>query len=257
MKPPIKWPGGKRNFVNTFRKAWEVHDHRVLVEPFCGACAVGLGLEVEYALMNDFNPHLVNFWWFVQAGYEIDLEMEHDRDLYYHYRSKFNRRIQDFEYITPQAAELFYYLNKTGFNGLFRVNKNGMYNVPFGDHKKVTYQTNFAEYEQVIKHWAFSFGDFEDTPVEAGMFIYADPPYDDGFNAFTEQGFTWADQVRLARWLAGHHGPVVASNKATPRIVDLYMDNGFDVQYLSANRSISADGNREQVLEIIATRNIS
>ena len=256
MKPPIKWPGGKRNFVKTIKPLWEPHAHRLFVEPFCGACAVGLGLEVERALMNDFNPHLINFWWFVQDGTEIQLKMEHDRDMYYQYRSRFNQLIQDYNYISEEAAELFYYLNKTGFNGLFRVNKRGMYNVPFGAHKKITYQTNFAEYEKQISEWVFHHGDFEDLPIEAGQFIYADPPYDEGFADYTKEGFSWADQVRLAKWLANHQGPVVASNKSTPRIVALYMDNGFDIVYISGPRSISSDGDRTKVLEIIATRNL-
>ena len=256
MKPPIKWPGGKRWLTNRLEPLYKKHAHRPFVELFCGGCALSFGFEVERAILNDLNIHLINFFWHIQDGNPIGLEMENDRDMYYEYRGRFNQIIQDGFIVTKEAAGLFYYLNKTGFNGLFRVNKNGMYNVPFGKYKSINYQTEFPEYEQQMRHWEFLTGDFEDLPVEAGMFVYSDPPYDDGFDMYTKEGFTWADQVRLARHLAKHQGPVVASNKATPRIVSLYMDNGFDISYEAGPRAISSDGNRDRVLEIVATKGV-
>jgi len=256
MNPPIKWPGGKRWLAPTIASLYKGHEDRPLVEPFAGACAVSFHIEPEVALCNDYNPHVINFFWEVKQGLEINMPMENDRDMYYSYRGEFNQLVMSYDWLGDHAAELFYYLNKTGYNGLFRVNKKGRYNVPFGSYKTINYQRSFEEEERVIREWEFYYGDFEDTPIPPECFIYADPPYDDGFTAYTADGFSWGDQVRLCRWLAWYPGPVVASNKATPRIIDLYAQNGFKLRYISGPRSISSDGNRDQVLEILATKGV-
>lgn len=245
-------------FLPYLESLYKDHRDKPFVEPFCGGCSLALGLEPDIALLNDWSPHLINFWWEVQMGFEIDLQMINDRDVYYQYRDEFNTRILAYEYVTKRSAELFYYLNKTCFNGLWRVNKKGRFNVPFGKYAQINYQYNFREYESLLSPWTFLFGDFEDiqwTNLD-GAFIYADPPYDDGFTQYTADGFNWPDQVRLARWLAGRNGPVVASNRATPRIVKLYQDLGFDLEYRNGAQNISSAGNRNDILEMVATRNL-
>jgi DNA adenine methylase len=157
---------------------------------------------------------------------------------------------------SPEAASLFYYLNRTGYNGLCRFNKSGEFNVPFGSYKSIRYRADFTEYREIFAEWDFTCGDFEDLALDKGDFLYADPPYDVQFTQYSKGGFRWDDQVRLARWLNGHLGPVVASNQATSRIVELYGDLGFNLQFLDAPRMISCTGDRSVAKEILATKNV-
>ena len=125
-----------------------------------------------------------------------------------------------------QAAELFYYLNRTGYNGLCRFNSKGEFNVPFGRYKRINYTKNFSAYREIFSKWEFQCEDFASLPIKPGDFIYADPPYDVQFTKYAKEDFSWADQVRLAEFLSAHEGPVVLSNQATERIVRLYERRG-------------------------------
>ena len=256
IRPPLKWAGGKRWLVPYLTPIWRQHSNRRMVEPFCGGLAVTLGLLPRRALLNDINPHLINFFRWVRAGLTIDIEMKNDKALYYEYRNRFNELISAGQENSREAAALFYYLNRTGYNGLCRFNKSGKFNVPFGRYRSINYVTDFTTYRSVLAEWEFTCGDFEEISVFPEDFIYADPPYDVEFTQYSKDGFTWDDQVRLAHWLAKHPGPVVASNQATSRIVSLYRDLGFHLEFLDAPRMISCTGNRTAAREILALRGI-
>ena len=257
VKPPLKWAGGKRWLVPDLRAVWRGYTRRRLVEPFCGGLAVALGLDPHRALLNDANPHLINFYRHLQRGLVVRTPMKNDGELYYRHRDEFNRTIA-----TPRgrgsrkAAGLFYFLNRTGFNGLCRFNRKGAFNVPFGRYTTIPYIRDFRAYEEPLSRWTFTDGDFESIEVSPKDFIYADPPYDVQFRDYASDGFDWGAQERLAAWLARHPGPVVASNQATDRIVRLYRGLGFDVDFLDGPRFISRTGDRTPALEIFATRNI-
>ena len=256
LRPPLKWAGGKRWLVPHVRKLWHRHDHRRLVEPFCGGLAVALGLVPDRALLNDLNPHVVNFYRHVRRGLVISLPMENARDAYYAYRQLFNALLAAGRGHTAAAASLFYYLNRTGYNGLCRFNSRGEFNVPFGRFARIAYVRDFSAYRPVFSRWEFSSVDFEALRLKAGDFVYADPPYDVPFTQYARARFTWDDQVRAAEWLARHEGPVVLSNQATPRVVALYRRLGYDVQFLAAPRRISCTGDRTPAREVLATRNL-
>jgi len=257
VKPPLKWAGGKRWLVPYLRALWRGYTRRRLVEPFCGGVAIALGLNPRRALLNDANPHLINFYRHLQRGLVVKIPMRNDGDLYYRHRAEFNRTIA-----TPRgrgsrkAAALFYFLNRTGFNGLCRFNRKGAFNVPFGRYGKITYIHDFRSYAEPLSRWIFTDGDFESLDMSPKDFIYADPPYDVQFRDYSSDGFDWGAQERLAAWLARHPGPVVASNQATDRIVKLYRGLGFDVDFLDGPRWISRTGDRTPALEILATRNL-
>ena len=252
LQPPLKWAGGKRWLLPHLRPLWEPHRHRRLVEPFCGGLAVVLGLRPQQALLNDINPHLINFYHWLQKGLRCSLSMANDSDLYYAHREEFNRRVLEHSWSTRQAAELFYFMNRTGFNGLCRFNKKGLYNVPFGRYKTINYRKDFLDYVDVFRSWRFSSLDFADLDVDEVDFIYADPPYDVEFHHYSKGGFDWDEQQRLAHWLAERQGPVVLSNQATDRIVELYSDLGFELIHLQGRRSISRTGDRTPAGEILA-----
>ena len=183
--------------------------------------------------------------------------MENDGELYYRHRAEFNRTVAKPRGTgTRKAAELFYFLNRTGFNGLCRFNRRGGFNVPFGRYSRIRYVRDFRAYAELFSRWTFTDGDFECIKVSRNDFIYADPPYDVQFRDYAREGFDWNAQVRLAEWLARHRGPVVASNQATDRIVELYRGLGFDVDFLDGPRRISRTGDRTPAAEILATRNL-
>ena len=255
-RPPLKWAGGKRWLVPHVRRLWADHERRRLVEPFCGGLAMALGLMPGRALLNDVNPHLVSFYRQVRRGLVIDLPMENASDTYYAYRKTFNALLAARAGDTVEAASLFYYLNRTGFNGLCRFNSRGEFNVPFGRYARIAYVRDFSSYRPVFSRWEFSSVDFEGLRLKPGDFVYADPPYDVPFTQYARSGFSWGDQVRAAEWLALHQGPVVLSNQATPRVVALYEKLGYDVRFLSAPRRISCTGDRTPAREVLATRNV-
>lgn len=256
LDPVLKWAGGKRWIVHRIREFWEAEGFRRLVDPFAGGLAVPLGLRPEHALVSDVNPHLMNFYRWVQAGLVWDQDLgivfDNTSKTYYENRSKFNALCAVRDYWTKEGALLFYYLNRTGFNGLCRFNNSGFFNVPFGRHKVITYRYDFREYMPALAGWDLYHGDFSSLPIQPTDFIYADPPYDVEFTQFASRDFTWEDQERMAYWLAQHPGPVLASNQATPRILALYNRFGFSIEYVEAPRTISCDGDRMPATEILA-----
>jgi DNA adenine methylase len=275
-RPPLKWAGGKRWLVPKLQELWSeikadtFRDRSPtprLVEPFVGGMAVALGLQPKVALLNDANQHVVNFYQCLQEGLTNSLPMTNDADQYLEYRSKFNQLTVDGQLIEREhalsnvlsqlstkktQALLFYYLNRTGFNGLCRFNNKGEFNVPFGKYKTITYNTDFLEYQDLLGHWEFSCGDFQRISLRNDDFIYADPPYDRVFTKYSQQDFTWDDQERLAEWLSRHSGRVVVSNQATDRILALYQNLGFRVETVEAPRRIACNGNRKPALEMLA-----
>jgi len=254
LKPPLKWAGGKRWLVPHLKPIWDKHSDRRYVEPFCGGLAVVLGLQPERALLNDINPHLINFYRHLQKGLRRRIEMRYNEKLFYKHRERFNKLIQNGGAKSSEAAELFYYLNRTCFNGLCRFNKGGEFNVPFGTYVTINYATTFGEYAGAFKHWEFSNVDVETLRIEKTDFIYADPPYDVEFTTYSSGGFSWDDQTRTAELLAKHSGPVVISNQATPRIVELYASLGFELSYLAGPRRISCTGDRTAAREVLAVK---
>jgi DNA adenine methylase len=157
---------------------------------------------------------------------------------------------------SSEAAQLFYYLNRTCYNGLCRFNRRGEFNVPFGKYNTVNYARTFHPYRAAFHHWKFINDDLEKLDVCDDDFVYADPPYDVQFTTYSAGGFSWDDQVRTAQWLARRRGPVLLSNQATPRIVRLYRQLGFRLKFFNAPRRINSNGNRAPAREVLASRNL-
>lgn len=254
--PPLKWAGGKRWQLPVLAPLWAPHRHRRLVEPFCGGLAVALGLQPARALLNDVNPHLVNFYRWLQRGLQVDVELANDRDVYYAHRARFNALLREGRGDTAEAAGLFYFLNRAGYNGLCRFNQQNQFNVPFGRYRRIAFAADLSRYREVLGRWTFSNVGFDALPLEPDDFVYADPPYDVEFRQYAAQGFSWQDQTRTAEVLAGHAGPVLLANQATPRVLDLYRGLGYTLELLDAPRRISRDGNRTPAREVLAMRNL-
>lgn len=256
LSPLLKWAGGKRWLVPLLKSLYEPFKNERIVEPFVGGLSVTLGLMPSEALLSDRNPHLINFYKQVQRGLFATIEMRNSASCYYKNRKRFNDLISEDKALSEEGASLFYYLNRTGYNGLCRFNNSGLFNVPFGQYKNINYIKDFSHYSEALNKWNFNVGDFEELNVKRRDFLYADPPYDVEFTKYSKIDFVWNDQVRLAHWLSKHKGPVVASNQATPRILKLYQSFSFKVEIVEAPRMISCTGDRSKAKEILATKNI-
>jgi DNA adenine methylase len=210
------------------------------VEPFCGGLAVALGFAPERVLLNDGNPHLINFYSWLKRGLKISGPMENDEDRFYENRERFNKLLRTGGQESSEAASLFYYLNRTAFNGLCRFN----------------YRRDFSPYKELFERWDFLSGDFEKVPLRPADFVYADPPYDVEFTQYAKEKFGWEEQERAAEWCSRHPGPVVLSNQATDAIVRLYERLGFNLRFVDAPRRISCTGDRTPAKEVIASKNL-
>ena len=257
LPPPLKWAGGKRWLLGTLAPIFERHRAKRLVEPFVGGMAITLGLQPTRALVNDVNPHLINFYRQIQGSLALsEQELRNERDFYFAQRARFNSLVSGGRSDTSEAAGLFYYLNRTGFNGLCRFNSKGEFNVPFGRYKTINYLRDFSPYSTLFKNWEFTCGDFSELLVQQDDFLYIDPPYDVEFTKYSKEDFSWSDQERLVAWLTSLKNPMVVSNQATERIIELYQGAGFEITKVSGPRRISCTGEREPALEMLACKNL-
>jgi DNA adenine methylase (dam) len=217
----------------------------------------------ERAILSDVNYHLINLYWHIATGLESPSDWENSREVFEYIKGFFNAppHLDSIQASGWWRAKAFYYLNRTCFNGLCRFNLGGEFNVGYGKYKEPILDHDFSLYQEAFENWNFFNSYYGDTlslvkeRVFDDHFVYADPPYDAGFTSYSGS-FTWDDQVKLAEMLAALNCPVVASNKATDRIQDLYKGLGFDIEIISARRRISCNGDRTAVNEILATKNI-
>ena len=189
------------------------------------------------------------------------MEMKNEEAYYMQSRVRFNALIQSGKENSQEAAELFYYLNKTGFNGLCRFNQSGGFNVPFGRYNSVNYQIDFANLKEIFSDYQFFCGDFMETGAEElgkNAFFFIDSPYHKSFANYSKEGFTWEDHVRLVEWAAKLEGPVLITNKATDEILELLSQNGFQYQKVRKKHTVGASAySRKAVDEVFAWRNMS
>jgi DNA adenine methylase len=259
VRSALKWVGGKKELVPKLLEYWIPNQDSRLVELFVGGMSVGL--SPRKALLNDANKHLINFHKHVQLGLSISIQMKNEREFYYEKRAEFNQLIINGQSQTSKAAQLWYYLNRTDYNGLSRfsggekLNRPEKFNVPFGKYKKINYASDFLQFPSILKDWEFTNEDFAVLKLDPGDFVYADPPYHDTFTKYCATDFTWDDQVRLAKYLSAHTGKVIASNFATDEILSLYSGEGFTIEIIEAASRISCTGDRTPMKEMFAIKN--
>lgn len=255
LPPHLKYPGGKRKFVDRISSLYDRSTR--FIDMFCGSASMPLGLAPERAMLCDRNTHLINLHQQIQAGLDLNahgVEWVHDEGVYYRQRDRFNELIKSDRACTPEAACLLLYFNRSGYNGLMRFNKSGLFNVPFGQYKTVNYP-DVKPYTAAMQGWEIRQSDFRESfkLVTPSDFLYCDPPYDCEFTQYGGNVFTWSDQVELAHLLAQHEGTVVLHNAATDRIIELYSDLGFSLEYVDVRRNISC-GERGMAREVMAVK---
>lgn len=234
VTPFLKWAGGKRWLMRSHRAAFDLSQTKRYVEPFVGSGAVFFGLAPNKALLSDANLELIETYRAIKGDWQSVLKAllkhhrRHDDEYYYEVRASTP---------TSQAvrAARFIYLNRTCFNGLYRVNRRGEFNVPRGTKNSVVFDTDdFESISRQLSRATLEAGDFERIVDQcgAGDFIFADPPYtvrhnNNGFIKYNEKLFSWSDQERLKEALtraAERGSKVLVSNADHPSIRELYAD---------------------------------
>ena len=270
-KPFVKWAGGKRQIIDELKK-YVPEEYNTYYEPFIGGGALLFELAPKNAVINDSNEELMNVYNILRSPEKYSsmckvlnkYEREHSEEFYYEIRNKDRNkgmfsRISDY----TRAARTIY-LNKACFNGLYRVNSKGEFNVPFGKKDKVnTYDGENllnVHYYLTNNNVIVDCSDFEASLSTAKecVFVYIDPPYDSDtgtFNSYTEGGFGKEEQRRLARVfkeLDSKGVKVMLSNHNTILVNELYKD--YNIHVIEAKRSINSKGNkRGKVEEVIIT----
>lgn len=265
-KPPVKWAGGKGQLIPQFEPLLPKNDCRLYLEPFLGGGALFFHLLPSKAVLIDNNEELMNFYLVVRDNLEqlLDDLRKHENTAEYYYKI----RALDAEKLSPvERASRFLYLNKTAYNGLWRVNSSGKHNVPFGRYKnpRIADEQNLRLVSRALKQAGLICGDFSLVLEYAvqGSFVYFDPPYHPlsetaNFTGYTPESFDAGDQSRLAevfRELDRMGCAVMLSNSDTPFIRELY--SGFDVRVVRARRAINCRADKRGPVNELVIRNYS
>ena len=259
--PFLKWVGGKSQLLNELQK-YIPQSYNKYIEPFVGGGALFFNLSPETAIINDSNEELINAYKVVRddVGSLIELlrTYDYEKDFYYQMRAKSPQGLSRVE----RAARLIY-LNKTCFNGLYRVNKKNEFNVPMGRYSNPTIcdEEKLITASKALQNTVIECADYKEVLnkyAARGDLVYIDPPYHpisdySDFKRYTKEFFYQEDQVILRdfiRELKTKGCFVIASNSHCDFILDLYKD--FDIKVVSAKRYINKIAERRNnVNEVI------
>ncbi|MFH2110532.1 MAG: DNA adenine methylase [Candidatus Bathyarchaeota archaeon] len=269
--PILKWAGGKRQLIpNILAQFPRDYKQRAFHEPFFGGGAVFFKIKPKQGSINDVNPRLMSFYRVVRDNPDELIELaktyRHDKDEFYRLRERFNEPgLSDIE-----DASLLLYLNKTAFNGLYRVNSKGKFNVPFGRYKNPTIvdEKRISEASQILKNIEVLCTDFTyviDYSKE-GDLCYFDPPYlpvsdTADFTSYSKDGFSFDDQIRLRDTCVSLDDKgvlFVLSNSYVETLVDKYREvDSFSVDIVKANRAINSVADKRGPVDEILVTNIN
>jgi DNA adenine methylase len=274
VQPVLKWAGGKRQLLHELNKYTpNINEITTYYEPFVGGGALLFNLQPKKAVVNDVNADLINLYMVIKDNVEELIEdlkkHKNEKDYFYEIRA-LDRTKKYKELSNIEKASRIIYLNKTCFNGLFRVNKAGEFNVPFGNYKNPNI-VNEITLRAVSKYFnqakiKFLNCDFEESlkGIRKGSFVYFDPPYDpvsdsSSFTGYTLDGFNKDDQRRLKKLcdrLNEKGIKFLLSNSATDFIIDLYSENkDFKIEIVNATRCINADAEKRGEINEVLIRN--
>lgn len=265
MAPFVKWAGGKRQMLGELMVRMP-DTYNQYYEPFVGGGALMLSLAPEKAAMNDINQELIHTYLEIRDHEEdiIRTLQELDRtvctrELYYELRSRYNEKRLSHAYDTEMAA-LFIYLNKHCYNGLYRVNTRGEFNVPWNQKQSVRSMDleNIKAISSYLKSVHITNKDFEEAVAEAkeGDFVFFDSPYaplnPSSFDSYTKEGFTEEEHRRLAalfRRLTERGVACMLTNHDTGLIRELYQE--FLIEEIEVRRAINSDPEKRKGKEVI------
>jgi DNA adenine methylase len=273
VKPFLKWAGGKRYLIPEIAKYWPKSlrsKKGTYFEPFLGGGAVLFAFQPQRAVVNDMNAELINCYEMVQHSVEELIEYlnqhQNNEDYYYSVRD-WDRRSDFSNRSAIERASRIIYLNKTCYNGLFRVNQRGQFNVPYGKYKQpnIVDQAVLRAVSRYLNETDIRFlhGDFRDAVKDAGRgdFVYFDPPYDSetdpaSFTSYSISGFDDDDQYRLRTLvdeLQIKGCKFLLSNASTTRTENLYA--GYPSEKVCVPRPINSNASKRGKVEEILVRN--
>ncbi|RZM77802.1 DNA adenine methylase [Leptolyngbya iicbica] len=266
-RPFVKWAGGKGQLLPELVARVPQQFNRYF-EPFLGGAALFFHLQPQQAVLSDSNPDLINLYRVIRDQVEELIEdlgrHVYDREYYYRLR-QVDRTPEYGQWTVVQRASRFIYLNKTCYNGLYRVNSRGEFNVPFGRYKNPTIldEENLRACHAALQGVTVKCRDFRETcrQLGEGDFVYFDPPYmpvstTASFTGYTREGFGERMQEKLAslcRELDRRGVRFMASNSDTPLMRELYQ--GFNVEVVYAARPINSQGRKRGRVPEVVVRN--
>lgn len=268
VAPFVKWVGGKRQLIPQIRERMP-EKYNNYYEPFVGGGAVLFELQPANALINDINKALINTYniicneadAFLEAVNRLDEEMWEDgKKYYYSVREHYNDKLMKSEYDVELAA-LFVFINKHCFNGLYRVNGKGLFNVPYNNSRRTSADENvIREVSKYLKGVKIINGDFEEACKDAkkGDFVFIDSPYaplnPTSFESYTKEGFDIESHKRVAKLydeLTGRGCYCMLTNHNTELINELYGNKGYKIDVVSVKRMINSDASNRVGKEVI------
>lgn len=291
-RPFVKWAGGKGSLISQLSNfyPYELKNGIIerYIEPFVGGGAVLIDIlqnyDVRQAYAFDINMDLINSYNVIKNNVEelitnlermeteyLQLEQEERKNYFYNIRNEYNDYTLQENEQNVQRASQFIYLNRTCFNGLYRVNRDGKFNVPVGSYKNPTIcdEKNLRSLSELIQNVQFQYGDYRKSMeyVTENTFVYFDPPYrplnmTSGFTSYTKEDFNDDNQRELAnfyRELNERNAKLMLSNSNPKNIneEDQFFDNiyqGFNIDEIYASRMINANSNgRGKISEILVT----
>lgn len=292
IKPFVKWAGGKGSLLSQLNRYYPLQlqngEIDCYIEPFVGGGAVLIDIlqnyKVKEAYAFDINIDLINSYNIIKNNVNelieklqkieeeyLKLETENRKEYFYEVRKKYNSNKLKEKEISIEKATQFIFLNRTCFNGLYRVNKNGDFNVPMGNYKNPTIcdKENLKELSKLIKNVKFEYGDYKESKkyVKQNTFIYFDPPYrplniTSAFTSYTKEDFSEENQKELAVYykeLSDKKIKVMLSNSNPKNInvEDYFFDNiykEFKINEVYAKRMINSNSNaRGEISELLIT----
>lgn len=269
VAPVLKWVGGKRQLIATLKPLFPKRFNSYC-EPFVGGGAVLFSLQPKNAYVNDINAELINVYSVIQNNVEELIEalnlMKNESEFFYEIRDWDRDREKYLSLSEVQRAARIIYLNKTCYNGLYRVNNAGEFNSPFGHYKHPNI-VNEPVLRAVSNYFNkanihFTTGDYSSVleNIGRGTFVYLDPPYDPistsaNFTGYSKGGFSKEEQIRLREHcdeLDARGIKFMLSNSATEFILDQY--HNYNIITVQAKRSINSIGSkRGNVDEVVVT----
>ena len=291
VKPFVKWAGGKTSLIPQITKyfPFELKNGKIekYVEPFVGGGAVLIDIlqkyDVKQAYAFDINKDLINCYNVIKYKVEdliqkldkkekefLPLRIYERQKYFYDIRTKYNSYFLNDELDVERASE-FIFLNKTCFNGLYRVNKSGKFNVPFGKYKNPTIcdSRNLRNLSILFENTIFKCGDYKESEslIDKKAFVYFDPPYrplsvTSGFTSYTKEDFNDENQKELAKYfnkLNAKNAKLMLSNsnpKNTDKNDDFFENiyKGFTINEVSAKRMINSNAKgRGEISELLIT----
>ena len=271
VAPVLKWVGGKRQLIEDISPLIP-KQISTYVEPFVGGAAILFHLQPKKAIINDFNDELMNVYQVIKEDPNglikiLEKHKEANSEEYY-YETRALDRTADYENLSKEEkAGRILYLNKTCYNGLFRVNSSGQFNAPYGKYKNPAI-VNDVTIKAVSNYFnsaniKFLNGDYKEAlkGLRKGIFVYFDPPYmpvssSSNFTGYTENGFGYEKQVELrdeCLKLNKRGIKFLQSNSYTPEILELYSDSSvFTIKVVQAKRSINSKSDkRGEISEVL------